>query len=267
MIRFLYTALLRMPRFRGRHRLEGILRGWLLPAIDTVAGLRMELDPQEWLQIHLLAGDLPEPATLDLFRALLRPGDVCIDVGAHVGFLTLSAAKCVTSTGRVIAIEPQPYNCDRILTNSQANGLDNIVVVMAAAGDTDGFVRLHNQKRNDKARLSLAGGGVSDVSTLFETPVVRIDSVVERHDLKRVRLLKIDVEGFEREVFDGARATLARTDNVVFECLPEMDASVLESLVALLTAEGFTLQQVDGTPWIVGGSLIEQNVWATRREA
>lgn len=267
MIRFLYKGLLRMPRFRGRHRLEALLRRSLLPTVDTVDGIRMELDPQEWLQIHLLAGDLPEPVTTALFRSLLRPGDVCIDVGAHVGFLTLAAAQCVGRDGRVIAIEPQPYNCERILINSQANGLENIVVIMAAAGEEDGFVRLHNQKRNDKARLTLAGGGVSDVATLFEVPVLRVDSVVARHGLDRVRLLKIDVEGFEREVFAGARNTLAATDNVVFECLPEMDPAVVQVLVETLIASGFSLRQVDGTPWSPGRPLIEHNVWATRNEA
>lgn len=267
MIRFLYKRLLRMPRFRGRHRLEAILRRRLLPAVDTVDGIRMELDPQEWLQIHLLAGDLPEPTTTALFRSLLRPGDVCIDVGAHVGFLTLAAAQMVGRAGRVIAIEPQPYNCERILINSQANGLENIVVVMAAAGAAAGFVRLHNQKRNDKARLTLSGAGVSDVATLFEVPVVRVDSVVERHGLGRVRLLKIDVEGFEREVFAGARDTLAATDNVVFECLPEMDSAVVQVLVETLTTSGFYLRQVDGTPWSPGGPLLEYNVWAARHEA
>lgn len=225
----------------------------------------MELDPQEWLQIHLMAGDLPEPATTALFRSLLRPGDACIDVGAHVGFLTLAAAQVVGRTGRVIAIEPQPYNCERILINSQANGLENIVVVMAAAGEEDGFVRLHNQKRNDKARLTLSGGGVSNVATLFEVPVVRIDTVAARHGLDRIRLLKIDVEGFEREVFAGARETLALTDNVVFECLPEMDPVVVQVLVDTLIASGFSLHQVDGTPWSPGGPLFEYNVWAARR--
>jgi FkbM family methyltransferase len=224
----------------------------------------MELDPQEWLQIHLLAGDLPEPATTALFRSLLRPGDVCIDVGAHVGFLTLAAAQRVGVNGRVIAIEPQPYNCERILINSQANGLENVVVVMAAAGEEDGYVRLHNQKRNDKARLTLAGSGVSDVATLFEVPVLRVDCVRARHGLARVRLLKIDVEGFEREVLAGAGETLALTDNVVFECLPEMDPAVVDVLVETLTSAGFVLQQIDGTPWAPGRPLIEHNVWATR---
>lgn len=267
MIRFLYKGLLRLPRFRGRHRLEAILRRGLMPAVDTVDGIRMELDPQEWLQIHLLAGDLPEPVTTALFRSLLRPGDVCVDVGAHVGFLTLAAAQRVGRAGRVIAIEPQPYNCDRILINSQANGLENIVVVMAAAGEEDGFVRLHNQKRNDKARLTLSGGGVSDVATLFEVPVVRVDSVARRHGLDRVRLLKIDVEGFEREVFAGARDTLAATENVVFECLPEMDPAVVQALVDTLIDSGFSLRQVDGSPWSPGGALVEHNVWAARSQA
>src|SRR5438128_9204386 len=161
MIRSVYKALLRGPKFRGRHRLESALRRILLPRVDVVAdGLRMELDPQEWLQIHLLAGEPLEPRTIELFRKLLRPGDTYIDIGAHVGLHALVARQCVGPQGRVIALEPQPYNCDKILINSQMNGAANILVVMAAAGAEDGPIMLHNQARSDKARLTLAGEGV-----------------------------------------------------------------------------------------------------------
>ena len=135
MIRALYRALLRGPNFRGRHRLDSALRRMLAPAVDTAPeGLRMQLDDQEWLQIGLLAGEEQEPRTIALQKRLLRPGDTSIDVGAHVGFHALVAARCVGPSGQVIAIDPQPYNADRILTNSALNGLDNILVVVAAVG-------------------------------------------------------------------------------------------------------------------------------------
>lgn len=265
MIRSLYRALLRGPRFRGRHRLEAALRRLMSPPADRVAhGLVMELDPQEWLQIDLLACGALEPRTTELFRSLLRPGDACLDVGAHVGFHALVAAQAVGPQGRVVAVEPQPYNCDKILTNAELNGLANLVVVAAAAGEADGVVRLHNQKRNDKARLTLAGKGVSDVGTAFEVPIVRIDTVARRHGLDRVRLIKIDVEGYEAEVLRGAAATLAATDHLVFECLPETETATVEQIAATLRAAGFALRQLDGASWVPGQSAIENNIWASR---
>ncbi|MDQ0463130.1 FkbM family methyltransferase [Caulobacter ginsengisoli] len=265
MIHALYKALLRGPRFRGRHRLENLLRRMLMPPVDTVDGVRMELDPQEWLQIHMLAGQPTEPATTALFRRLLKAGDTYIDIGAHVGFHALAAAQCVGPTGRVLAVEPQPYNCAKLLINSQINGLTNILVVMSAAGDSDGMIVLHDQKRNDKARLSVVeGAGISDVATRFEVPIQRIDTLHERHAPGPVRLLKIDVEGYERQVLSGAAATLEVTENLVFECLPDSSPEMVAELVATLTGAGFSLRQVDGSPWTPGGAAIEHNVWAAR---
>lgn len=265
MIRALYKALLRGPRFRGRHRLENLLRSLLTPPVDEIDGLKMELDPLEWLQIEMLAGRPTEPATTALFRRLLQPGDTYIDVGAHVGFHALAAAQCVGPAGRVLAVEPQPYNCARLLINSQANDLENVVVLMSAAGDHDGMIVLHDQKRNDKARLSVVeGAGISDVATRFEVPIQTIDSLRARHAPGPVRLLKIDVEGYEREVLAGAARTLPETQNLVFECLPDSSPAMVAELVATLTGAGFELRQVDGSPWSPGQPAIEHNVWAAR---
>lgn len=265
MIRTLYRALLRGPRFRGRHRLEAMLRGWLAPARDRAPeGLVMELDAQEWLQIHLLGGEELEPATIALIKRLLLPGDTMIDVGSHVGFHALVAAGRVGPGGRVIALDPQPYNCERVLINAELNGLNNLLMVGAAAGPRDGTVVLRNQKRNDKARLTLAGEGVSDVAIRFEAPVVALDSLMARHGVTAIRLLKIDVEGYEAEVLDGAAATLAMTENLVFECLPETDPAVVARIMATLEAAGFSLKQLDGAAWRPGQVAPEHNIWAVR---
>jgi len=266
-IRALYRALLRGPRFRGRHRLEALLRRGLAPAVDIAPeGLRMQLDAQEWLQIGLLAGEEQEPRTIALQKRLLRPGDTAIDVGAHVGFHALVAARCVGPTGQVLALDPQPYNADRILTNSALNGVDNILVVVAAAGASAGTIELHNQKPSDKARLTALGVGVGDLPARFEVPLVALDALCARRGIAAIRLLKIDVEGYEAEVLAGAARILAATDHVIFEWLPDSDPAATARIVGMLQAAGFALRQVDGSPWTPGTAAIEHNVWAARQE-
>lgn len=264
MIRTIYKLVLRQPKYRGRHRLDNALRGFLRPPVDRVAGFRMELDPLEWNQIDLLSGNLPEARTLKLFQQLLKPGDVCVDVGAHVGLHALVAAQAVGPKGRVLAVDPQAYNADRILTNAELNGLSNILVIVAAAGEADGFVVLKNQKRNDKTRLTLAGDGVSDVATRFEVPILKLDTLAARHKLSRVSVLKIDVEGYERQVLGGAGGFLDITDNVIFESLPGTDPDAAAAIADLLIAKGFELRQIDGSPWAPGQPAIEYNVWAAK---
>ena len=264
MLMTLYRSVLRLPHFRGRTRLENLLRRALRPPLFPVAGLRFQLDPLEWLQIEMLSGIPSEPATMALFDRLLKPGDTVIDVGCHVGFHALYAARRVGPAGLVIAVDPQPYNCERVMTNAEANKLAKVMVICAAAGSKPGFALLRQQSATDKARLTLAGVGVNDTGLTFEVPVVTLDEVVGRRGLERVELLKIDVEGYEAEVLAGAHQTLARTNNIVLEILPDHEVGQTASILDVLKSAGFSFRAVSGSTWKLGERLAENNLWASR---
>lgn len=260
MMRAAYTLTLRLPGFRGKARLEALLRRRLRPPKTVLPnGIVMQLDPQEWCQIDLLAYGTREPETVALFERLLQPGDSCIDVGAHVGHLTLVAARAVGTAGTVVAVDPQPYTCERLLTNAALNGFSHLLVVVAAAGEADGLVTLHDQAVSDRSRLTLLGSGVNDSAQRFMVATVRLDSLAD--DLDPIRLLKIDVEGFEAAVLRGAGAVLARTGHVVLEVLPDEPARA-EEVAELLRGHGFRLADVHGQPWAPGAALLENNLWA-----
>jgi hypothetical protein len=130
----LLTSFLKIPHFRGKTRLETILLyGCRHPRKFKVYGdLLMELDYAEWTQLQLIRGHWLEPQTLACYERLLRPGDVFIDVGAHVGFHALVGRKAVGATGLVIAVEPQPYNSFKILRNFRLNGFTNLKLFVAS---------------------------------------------------------------------------------------------------------------------------------------
>ena len=266
MYSIVYGTVVRGPRFRGRHRIENWLRARLAPRSQPVAGdVRMVLDPLEWLQVELMSGEAPEPVTSALVRRLLQPGDTFVDIGAHVGWLTLQAARIVGPTGMVVAVDPQPYNCEKLLTNAHANGLTNITVVCGAAGERTGHVRLMQQNMTDKARLTLSGSGVNDTRLPFITQIWTLPDLFEMLGLTKVNLLKVDVEGYEREVFRAAGADLmARVDNIIFESLEDDPAAA--EVRAMVADGGFGLSAVDGTP-IDDNHLPERNVWAVRGRA
>lgn len=261
----MYRSVLRGPQFRGCHRIASLLRGRFVPASDSVyGGVRMNLDPLEWLQVSLMAGDPQEPLTADLFARLLQRGDTLVDIGAHVGWLSLIGAKAVGPTGTVVAIDPQPYNCDRILTNAELNGFENVIVVAGAVGETNALIRLPNQSASDKARLTLAGPGVNDTGLSFLTQSITLPVLIDMLGLGPIKMLKVDVEGFELPVFRAAAAILANVENVVFEQLPENETD-FAAIRGILQDAGFELRTVEGAP-IDGGKLPENNIWA-RREA
>src|SRR5438067_11490158 len=194
MLETTYDFVLRLPAFRGKAKVEAHLRRRLRPKpCRIIGGLAMELDPEEWTQIELRSVGHLEPATTGLFDRLLAPGDTFIDVGAHVGYHALCARRRVGERGRILAVDPQPYNCHKILTNAELNGFANITVVAAAAGTSPAFVSLQHQSRNDKARLTLRGAGINDRTATFVAPVITLDWLFETYLIEHAALLKIDV--------------------------------------------------------------------------
>jgi FkbM family methyltransferase len=260
-----YDFLLKLPRFKGKSKVEAMFRAFLKPHVSTLhRDIRMELDPEEWLQIDLRASGRLEPRTTALFERILRPGDCFVDVGAHVGYHALLAARLVGASGRIFAIDPQPYNCAKILTNAELNGFANITVIAAAVDEADGFIALKNQPRQDKARLTLAGSGVNDGALAFVVPKITLRWLIETYQLRPMNLLKVDVEGFELEVLNGAGDAMRAIENIVFEILPGEHADRTRAIERLLRDRGFQMFDVDGIPWQRGQTCIENNVWARR---
>ncbi len=264
MLNSVHDFVLRLPSFKGKARIEALLRGTLPHICETRYGFRMELDAEEWPQIELRAARCLEPRTSALFERLLRPGGVCVDVGAHVGYHSLLARHLVGDSGRVYAIEPQPHNCAMLLRNAALNGFDNIVAVAAAAGASDGWIALKTQSPRDRSRLTLTGIGVNDGALAFVVPVISLAWLFKTQDIKRADVLKIDVEGYEIEALQGMGDSLAAVENLIVEVLPGAPSERSLAIADALQDGGFQLFDVTGAAWQPGRTCIENNVWARR---
>jgi FkbM family methyltransferase len=142
----------------------------------------------------------------------LRPGSVVIDVGANLGEWTVPFARKVGPAGRVLAIEPAPRSAVALESTLAANALRQAEIVRYAIGDHDGVaqfaVPVVTSARTDTgtARIGPACAG----HDALQVPMRRLDSLAAERDLTRLDLIKIDVEGHERQVLDGAAAILGR---------------------------------------------------------
>lgn len=271
---FLFAILLRIPRFRGKGRLLNLFRGRLRRTYvhPVIHGLLMRIDPTEWAQFELLRGHILEQKTLALYGELLREGDTYVDIGGHIGFHTLLARHYVGATGRVFTIEPQPYNCDCILENARLNGFANITVQVGAIGKEAGFVNLPLQPGTDRSVLSLLDSvSAEKVATAvhFRVPVLSLKMALEQQQIDRVKVLKIDVEGFELAVLDGMEEIAERIEQIIIEILPPSLARAESGPVfERLDQMGFKVwRTVDGTPVKPNDTLPDQNLWASRATA
>jgi len=152
----------------------------------------------------------------------LRAGDLFIDIGAHFGIYALSAASAPAGEVRVIAVEPDPHNVRVLKVWAAVNKrAEQIEILEAACGASPGRTRLWSS--------STMGHQVGDErpeDTISDAPAAEVEMLTidgllrERSELAERRVfLKIDVEGIEPEVLEGARETLGsgRVAAVIFE--------------------------------------------------
>lgn len=183
---------------------------------------------------------LHEFADMAFVAHLLRPGDLFVDVGANAGSYTLLAAGW--SGARVLAIEPAPDAFGRLEANVASNALAGSVELhRVAIGCSDGTVTF----TTDSDATNHIAVDRSSTAATIEVPLCRLDTLVGG---RPAHMLKIDVEGFERDVLEGARSTLACPD--LLALLVEIstnDRGYDRSSIALLESTGFTPCRYD--PW------------------
>jgi len=139
------------------------------------------------------------------------------DIGANVGYVSLSLAKQVGPSGRVIAFEPVPRNIEAFRRNIDINGLTNVRLLDAAASDAAGeaVIRI----AGNLSTASLVWHQNNPSATELRIRTVCIDELVDAGQLASPKFAKIDVEGAEGAVLQGMRRTLASARPVLFvEC-------------------------------------------------
>ena len=272
MLLAVYRWLLNLPTFKGKARItEGYRRFFFSPRpYPIIHGLRMEIDGFDWIQSEILRNGCTEPLTCALMGKILREGDTYVDVGAQLGFHTLVARHFVGTGGKVIAIEPQPYNCHKLLQNWRLNGFENLTLYVGAIGTYDGNIALHLQSATDTSRLSLCLEPVNDQPQQFHVPINRLETILDQAPLEKARLLKIDIEGYELEAVGSIGRYIDQVEHMILEVLDSESglSEKSEELIQLIEDHGYVLRTVEGKRWENKHErLPENNLWASRMEA
>jgi FkbM family methyltransferase len=148
-------------------------------------------------------------------RAILPADGVVADIGANIGLSALALAPLVPR-GRILAFEPVPAAAGHLRAAAAADPFANIEGIGTAVGAAPGSLAVHVGARFTAGShvVEQAHAMGAQLSTIA-VPVTTLDAFVAERGLDRLDLVKIDVEGFEAEVLDGAAATLARFRPVV----------------------------------------------------
>lgn len=168
---------------------------------------------EEDLFAHLL-GEQLEDHIYQRDPVTVRPGDVVLDVGGHLGTFTRIALR--QGARLVVAFEPEPVNRSCFQRTFQSEIAEKrVVLVEAAAWSEPGELKFTIWPDNSAGASSVLTHPGSSVAV----PAVTIDDTVDRLGLERVDFIKLDIEGAERHALRGARRTLARFGPRVVACV------------------------------------------------
>lgn len=155
-----------------------------------------------------------------LFDVVLKPDDIIFECGAHHGWTTLQLSRFLTS-GQVVAFEPNLFNFGILQKNLSENQCQNVRAEWTALSNKTGQSKMYS-KSNGSVVPSLSGWNLfskrllNRVYGISSVPATSIDDFVKRSGVKPT-VLKVDVEGFECLVFQGAVETLKQRPKLFVE--------------------------------------------------
>jgi FkbM family methyltransferase len=179
-------------------------------------------------------------------KKLIRRGDTVLDIGANLGMVTVHMASLVGSGGVVHAFEPNPRLVGLLRRALHQNCLPQVKLHEFGLGPAESTLELL-VPLSDTGQASFVRSWSQEDCTPVRVPVRKLDDVAREQDIRRVSLVKIDVEGFEASVFRGALLFLekVRPEAILFEVMEGISGRVSDSPVfRILLDFGYTFRSI-----------------------
>lgn len=202
-----------------RRRLVRLPSGTVTKTLNGV--VTFEFKPERFLDdgdFRAIVTDSYDIVLCDFLKNHLRPGDCFIDVGANVGYISAVAASFVGPTGETHCFEPLPECFARLEVFQRLNPGLSIKLNNVAVGDERGTLALSYDPNGDSRNATLVPG--HDFPVAMQVPVIRLDEYLlnQVENPGRIKLIKIDVEGFEAAVLKGLQGFLEAGHRPLIVC-------------------------------------------------
>jgi FkbM family methyltransferase len=165
---------------------------------------RVEIqDLNDFIQRSIFFAGYIEYRETRFVQSVLRPGDCFVDVGANIGWFTLLAASLVGPTGRVVSFEPANVIREQLAKNVSLNRLQQVTIEPFGLSDVNGFAELVAGPPGNLGHTSFLPDHDALGRDRERVPIIRFSEYCKDHALDHVRLMKVDVEGYEQLVLRG----------------------------------------------------------------
>lgn len=248
-------------RLPSRFFRKGMRRLWTIcryvrsnrNVISKINGITYQMDLNELIDSSIYYKGYFERDTTLAINKLCKSGMTVVDIGANIGYYTLLLAKLVGPMGKVIAFEPAQWAFSKLKRNLELNDFDNITLEKKA---------LSNENRQDQVRHFYCSWPLHTNSEDQIHPIhhgramkdivdfATLDHYVKQKGIKKIDLIKLDVDGHEFKVIQGAVKTLRSFKPLI---VMELSSYTLEEvgdniadLVSLLSGLGFSFYSERG---------------------
>ncbi|MBK8467145.1 MAG: FkbM family methyltransferase [Chloracidobacterium sp.] len=272
----LYT--LNSPLKRGRHRLSNLAFS-LSPTmpreivVKTIDGRELFIDTKNNSYKYVYFLGEYESVISNIFRRLINPDNICLDIGANIGWYTTLFQKLVGPAGQVHGFEPVPHIFTLLGRNVKLNvPPDNVMINNLALGNEEKDVELHVFADMPDGHSSISTFGHADYET-FTSKMTTLDSYLSEHEIDNVSIVKMDVEGAELMALQGASKLFEQERLPIFEIEMALATSkgfgyIPNDLIEFIRSKAsydfyaidethFTLQKIDGfEPDDIGANVL-----------
>lgn len=178
-------------------------------------------------------------------------GKSCVlDVGAHIGLVTLPVASVMAADGRLVSFEPAESNRRLLLRHLAANAFASVVVEGALVGDSEAAAVEFYEMDDASGMNTVVAGAMDGAYRAVTKSQVTLDGYCERNGLSP-QVIKIDVEGAELGVLRGARRIIASCRPSIFLSVHPRQIAILgettEQLADLIESLGYDCRHIDGS--------------------
>ena len=185
-----------------------------------------------------------EADVTNIIRNELKKGDTFVDVGANNGYYSLMASNLVGKRGNVYSFEPAEKSFERLRRNIELNGFGNIYPYMLALGNKRGKAVMYNAIEDGSNSLSKIPSSTGTEIVMTNT----LDTILKNN---KVLLIKIDVEGHELEVLEGAEKVLHKNKDIklILEYILPLVYRFnrdYDGVFRFLTSRNFNIREITG---------------------